>query len=175
MSTVSTIRSAQPWQRAAVALTMVPLLLWSSLSSFGYLCREGRYEPFCLALDCCGGAESRPNSTPHLEHRGGPWRAPQGQANRDAGRLATVDGWWAAQDATGSGFGHESSCQPVLKQPGSNRVDTWETGRGTQAANPLCSDCNAGLVAAATLTVEAAPVACRRADRLLAVLQRLTI
>jgi hypothetical protein len=174
MSRVSIIRSAQSWHRAVFTLTLVPLLLWSSFSSFGYSCRSGQYEPFCLAVDCCAGADNRTTSAPRCKDRGGSWHASQWQTTSCAGCPATSDDCLVSPDPTGSGFGHESSCQPVLKQPGRSRVETWETGRDTHAAGTLLVNCNEGCVAAVMHTVEAASLPCGRVDGLQAVLQRFT-
>lgn len=174
MSRVSIVRSAQSWHRAAFSLTMVPLLLWSSFSSFGYSCRNGQYEPFCLAVDCCDGADNRTISTPHCKDRGGSRHASRWRTTSCAGCPTTSDDCLVSPDPTESGFGHESTCQPVLKQPGRGRLETWETGRDTQAAGTLLVNCNEGFVTAATRTVEATCLPCGRVDGLQAVLQRFT-
>lgn len=172
MSRASTIRPDQPLQHAATALTMVPLLLWSSFTSFGYFCRDGRYEPFCLAVDCCGGAHTSPNSA--LEG-GGCCRTLRWLANPDARGLATTVAGLATKGLIEFDFGYETSCQPVLKQPGICSGETWVTGRDKEAAGPHYPDCSEGLVAAAFLIVETASLSCGRLDDLVIVLQRCTI
>ena len=175
MSGAFTIRADRPRPRAAIALTMVPLLLWSSFPSFGYFCRDGSYEPFWLALDCCASAHSPRHFVAHGNACASGHRTSQRPACPAGNRRSHVVAGCGTKGLIGFGIDHATSCQPVLKESGLRHVGPRETTRNQDAAGPDQAECRAGAVAVAWHTIRAVSPSWGGLDDLLTVLQRFTI
>lgn len=153
---------------------MVPLLLWSSLTSFGYFCGDGGYEAFCLAVDRCARAHTPRHLAPHGNGRGGCGRTSPRLVGPERGDLTSAVARWVAKGLSGFGVDHETSCQQVLKESGMHRAETPQAGRDQGPAGPLSAECRVGSMAVAFLAVETAALSCSGVDDLVTRLQRFT-